>query len=305
MYNIKRILVALDLSAIDDTLIEYVSRITRNISVDKVYFVNVVKRLELPKEIEEKYPEMIAPVDETIKKEIQFTIDNNGPDSLKAPYEIDVLEGNVTEKILHWIKVKNVDLAVVGNKAGLRHHGILTGKLAKLAPCSISLIPEMLPKEINRVVVPVDFSDASKLAAELAIEIASHFPGSEIDFLHVFCVPSGYHISGKSYEEFAGILEANAKKHMDQFISKLDTKGVTVSDHYKLDTEERLANAIYNYALKEHAPAIILGSRGRTRMASMVMGSIAEKIIQLNTHFPLIIAKSKDDALDIFDVIAH
>ena len=134
MYDIKRILVALDLTEIDDTLIEYVARLSNSLVIDKVYFVTVVKQLDLPQEIAKKYPEMLAPVDESIKHTIKSMVQDQNGNSLNCDYEIDVLEGNVTERILHWIKVKNVDLAVVGNKGGSGDHGILTAKLANAAP---------------------------------------------------------------------------------------------------------------------------------------------------------------------------
>jgi len=303
MYKIKRILVALDLTEIDDSIIDFVIHLTHKLSIDKVYFVTVLKQLDLPQEVADKYPEMLAPVDETVKKEIEFEIQRKGDEAVKAPYEIDVLEGNVTEKVLRWVKVKNIDLVILGNKSGTRGHGILTGKIAKAAPCSVALIPEVLPANLNELVVPLDFSESSKIATELAVTISNKNKDTAIKFLHVYSVPSGYHVSGKTYEEFGEIMKENAQKHYRQFISKVNLKGVKVSDHYKLQKDDQVAEAIYSFAVKQHASAIVIGSRGRTQAASFIMGSITEKIIHVNTHYTLIIAKSKKNTMDLLDAL--
>ena len=42
----------------DEVLVQYVARLSNEISLDKVYFLNVTKNLELPEEIIKKYPDM-------------------------------------------------------------------------------------------------------------------------------------------------------------------------------------------------------------------------------------------------------
>ena len=137
------------------------------------------------------------------------------------------------------------------------------------------------------------------------LKFATNYDGGTITFVHVYNVPSGYHVSGKSSEEFWGDTGGDAKKHYQQFISKIDLKGVKVRDAYKLDEGDNIPKSIYNFAVKEQASGIVMGSKGRTTIASILMGSIAEKIIKLNSLFPLIIAKSRKDAMDIFDVIGQ
>jgi hypothetical protein len=55
MYNINNILVALDLSDIDDTLINYASFIAETLKVDKVYFVHNIKKYEISELFEEQF----------------------------------------------------------------------------------------------------------------------------------------------------------------------------------------------------------------------------------------------------------
>ena len=57
MEVIKRVLVAVDLTEMDETLVRYITRLSNEIELDKVYFLNVTKNLELPEKIVEKYPD--------------------------------------------------------------------------------------------------------------------------------------------------------------------------------------------------------------------------------------------------------
>ncbi len=303
MGKIKRVLVALDLTEMDENLIGYIARLNNQIEIEQIYFFNVLKSLEIPEEIMKKYPDLVAPMDETTKKEIQFTIDNEVGDQLKANYTIEVTDGHVAEKILKWAKIKEVDLIVMGRKSGLDGEGIASGKVVKLAPCSVMLIPEVLPETLKKVVVPIDFSKASKLAFEFALFLASNIPDLKITCLNIYEVPSGYHMSGKSYDEFADIMKANAEESFSNFVESYATKGVQVEAKFELDEDSNIAKKIYQFAMKEHADAIAVGSKGRTQAAAVLLGSIAEKLIKLNTELPQIVVKERRHNMDFLEAL--
>jgi hypothetical protein len=54
MTETKNILVALDLTDIDNTLIEYASFIAESLKVEKVYFVHNIKKYEISELFEEQ-----------------------------------------------------------------------------------------------------------------------------------------------------------------------------------------------------------------------------------------------------------
>ncbi|MDA1120281.1 MAG: hypothetical protein O2887_07275 [Bacteroidetes bacterium] len=51
-------------------------------------------------------------------------------------------------------------------------------------------------------------------------------------------MPTGYHYTGKTFEEFSVIMKKNAEKSYTKFISKIDLKGVDVEAVYSLDKDE-------------------------------------------------------------------
>jgi nucleotide-binding universal stress UspA family protein len=303
MEGIKRVLVALDLTEMDETLIRYIARLSNEIELEQVYFFNVMKSLEIPEKIIEKYPNLIAPMDETTKKGIEYTIGQEAANKLKAKYEIKVTDGRVVEKILKWAKIKEVDLIVMGRKSGLDGEGIASGKVVKLAPCSVILVPEILPESLKNLVVPLDYSSTSKLAFEFALFIASNVPDANLICLNIYEVPSGYHTSGKSYEEFAEIMKSNAEESFQEFIEKYDTKGISITAKFELNEHGNIARKIYQFAMREKASGIVVGSKGRTQAAAILLGSISEKLIKLNSNIPQIVVKQSRHNMDFLEAL--
>jgi len=303
MNKISRVLVAVDLTEIDETLVQYMVLLSNNISIDKVYFFNVMKDLILPDHIIEKYPDLVAPMDESTKKEIQYTIDEVAGNQLKTEYEIIVTDGNSAGKILKWSKIKEVDLIVLGKKSGLEGEGIVSGKVVRLATCSVVMVPEVLPSNLKNIVVPIDYSATSKLAFEFALYMASNIPDIGLTCLNIFEVPTGYHLSGKSFNEFAEIMKQNAEESFNEFINQYDTEGIKIKAKYELDDKGNIAKKIYQFAVKEKASAIVIGSKGRTQVAAILLGSIAEKLVKLNAQLPLVVVKQRRHNMDFLEAL--
>lgn len=303
MEEIKRVLVAVDSTDMDEKLVQYVARLSNEITLDKVYFLNVMKSLELPEKVIEKYPNLVAPMDEATKKEIRYTIEEEAGDQLKVDYEIQVTDGQRVEQILKWAKIKEVDLIVLGRKKSEDGPGVLSGKIVRLAPCSVVLIPESLPDQIKKMVIPIDYSSASKLAFEFALYMASRIPHMSLTCLNIYEVPSGYHTSGKSYEEFAEIMKQNAEESFEEFVTKYNVKKVTIESKFELNKENSIAKTIMQFSIKENASVILMGSKGRTQMAALLLGSVSEKLIKLNDKIPIIVVKQRRHNMDLMEAL--
>ena len=305
MDDIKRVLVAVDLTEMDEKLVRYIAMLSNAVKLDKVYFFNVLKNMELPESISEKYPNLLAPLDEATKKEIQYTIDEEAGNQLKADYEIKVTEGNRAEQILKWAKIKDVDIIIMGRKSTLPGEGIVSTKVVRLPTCSVALIPEEIPRSFQKIIVPMDFSNASELAFEFAINLASKIPGTSIVCFNAYTVPSGYHTSGKSYEEFAEIMKSNAQESYNLLIKNYDTKGVAVEVKFVLDEKDSISKKIYQFSMDEGVSAIVIGSKGRTQAAAIILGSITEKLIRLDSTLPLVVVKQRKHNLNFLEALMN
>lgn len=305
MIQFQRLLIALDLTKMDEVLINYVAELSSQLSIEKLYFIHVVKNLELPEEVSKKYPELLAPVDEACERDIQQKLEKYFPKDSSVTYEIDVEEGNASEIIMKWAKVKQVDMIVLGKKLDLKGSGVKAFRIAKLSHCSVVFVPEALPEKIEKIVVPVDFSEASEMALSVAKELAKSNNQAEILCLNVYSVPVGYHASGKSYKEFAEIMKNNAKKDYQKFAASL--KGIdlsNVTDHYVLNEESKdVDEEIYQFSINTKADAIVIGSRGKTSAAHLLLGSTAEKLMHHDYQIPVFMVKDKHKNIGFIEAL--
>ncbi len=93
-----------------------------------------------------------------------------GPSETKKIHKI--IEGNPLTEIIRLTRKENIDLILVGRKKEKEVRGKLPLHLTRKAPCSVFIIPEGSSSRITNILVPVDFSDASRAALEVAIRVA-------------------------------------------------------------------------------------------------------------------------------------
>jgi len=300
MYKIDRVLVALDLTALDEAIISYASKVAELLEVSHVYFFHVAKSLDIPEEISKKYPDLMAPLDESLKNDLQKKVSAHF--LYECDYSIVVREGNPTDKILRWSDIKEVDLIMVGRKIQLKGSGVLPSKLSRLAHCSMLYVPENSRLSIDKILVPVDFSKNSSLALDAAMNFKK---GNEVIVYmqNAYQVPWGYHTTGKSYEEFAEIMKENALKSATRFLKQNKIKEDDVEVVLSLDKDKDPAEVAYTEATQRKVDMIIMSSKGRSGLANFIMGSVASKMTELDSSIPLFIAKNKADNMGFFEAL--
>jgi nucleotide-binding universal stress UspA family protein len=301
MKYFSKAMVGLDLTEMDDILIKKVAVFAKFLGIEKCYFVHVSKNLEIPQEILAQYPDLIAPTDESIE-----AIINNKLKEHAFPTEVDteifVEEGShPLDTFLRWAKLKDADVIIMGRKEELPGHGVLADGVAKKAPCSILLLQEKrvvkLPKKILML---TDFSAHNHMFYEFGEEIAANVK-AELVPMHVFDVPHGYSKTGKSFEEFSEIMKENAKKDFKKFVSRHEKADLECE--MVLNDGRNIAIQITDFAKKIDADLILLGSRGRTTSAAILLGSTAEKLISYNKLLPMLIFKKKGETMGFFDAL--
>ncbi len=146
----------------------------------------------------------------------------------------------------------------------------------------------------------MDFSDHSVMTMQFAERIAEE-QNCEIVGLHIYSIPTGYYKTGKSHEEFAEIMETHAKNDYKKFIEKHDFKAFECI--YKLKDNGNEGRFIIQQAKEIGADLILMGSRGRTPSAAVLLGSIAEKLVNINNLVPMLIFKKKEENMSFLDAL--
>lgn len=301
MYPIKKILVGLDLTEMDVTLIKFASFIAKASSSQKVYFINVIRELHLPEEVQKEFPKLLDNALEERKAHITDLVKANF-DAENTDFTITVKEGVPAKKMLKYSLEKSIDLIMVGRKVNLKGSGLISYRLARRAACSLFIVPEGLEPKIKNLLVPSDFSDYSIIAMEEAINLAIKIK-AQIVVQNVYNVPAGYHFTGKTFEEFSKIMEKHARRDYRKFIKQIDTKGVKPKVIYSLDKNDDPVEDIYEMALKLRPDCVIIGAKGRTATTALFLGSLAERLVQVNKKFPLFVVRPKGKNAGILDYL--
>lgn len=298
----QRMLVTLDLTDMDVFVIKYASMIAKAFEIDAVYFLHVATSLELPKEIQEKYGDVMAPVDETLQREIQVVLDDYFVKPDNCDVQVAVQSGSVTDEILKFAKVKVIDLILLGRKEELGGTGLNSKKIAKGSASSVIFIPENPKYELNKVLVSIDYSEHSRMAFEIGIDIQKK-TGAKLLSNNVYRVPVGFAKSGKTYEEFADIMLENTKEECVRFFKKMDLEGVDYDHTYALDDDPHPADKIYRTGAELGVDMIILGSKGRSSAAAFLIGSVAEKLLMEDNDIPMFLVKKGNENMSFLEAL--
>ncbi|MBI0400105.1 MAG: universal stress protein [Cytophagales bacterium] len=304
MYQIKKIIVCLDQSEMDKTLVKFAAFIAKSNQSKKIYFTNIIRNLSIPKDVLAEFPNLINNMVEERKSQMKQVVKENLDPDLEINTSFVVREGQLSKKILKLASEKSADIILVGKKTTISGSGVITQRLARRASCSLLIVPENSNPKVKRILVPSDFSDYSKDALEEAIEITEKNGGkSEILCQNVYSVPSGYHFTGKTYEEFSDIMLKHAEVNYKKFIRKIDTKGYKIKPLYTKDEDDDPVIDIINKAQEIEANLIIIGAKGRTAATALFIGSLAERLIQVNNKVPLLVTRPKGKNAGIIEYI--
>jgi nucleotide-binding universal stress UspA family protein len=154
-------------------------------------------------------------------------------------------------------------------------------------------------KTFSKILVAVDELKTSTASTNKAIDYAVNMAqdyDAQLIILYVIRAdprvhginPSGYVIEMKKEAEasFAKIIE----KIHETDNNKNKDKDRTLQIKTDIIASLKIADAIVNYAKDKHIDLIVTGTRGRNKITSAFLGSVASDVIT-SAHCPVLIAK--------------
>lgn len=137
---------------------------------------------------------------------------------------------------------------------------------------------------ISRILLPVDGSRLSDAAADMAIDLAAD--GGSIVLLNVRrTVPSG--LGQPNAGELLEYLNRNAEAVMAHYRARLAN---AKADFLELVIGGDVAEVISDVADNEKCDLIVMGSKGKSDLEGLFLGSVTHKVLQ-TTAKPVLVVK--------------
>jgi len=138
--------------------------------------------------------------------------------------------------------------------------------------------------EFSKIMVGIDGSEESMKAVEFAISMTKIYR-AELTAVHVLTSDIGYIYSSPGVEsppltvkEIVLLAGDEAKKWFDEIKEKANKKGIQLKTE-SIVAKKSLLNTILEYVEGHNINLVVVGTRGRSGIKKMLLGSIASGLV--------------------------
>lgn len=225
----------------------------------------------------------------------------NGPDLEALSIVQNQVDGDVPpEEITTYVEEQAIDLVVMGThgRRGAQRMllGSVTEEVVRRAACPVLTVQTDVEKtpgqDVRRILVPVDFSDASETAVGHAAELAQT-SDAQIELLHVVeevTYPSAYGVDPVYMppQEMIPRVEESLGEIAQK---KIGPEGVQISA-----TVGYAPFTILDHIDENDIDLVVIATHGRTGLGRVLLGSVAERVIR-RSPVPVFVVKPGQKSL--------
>jgi nucleotide-binding universal stress UspA family protein len=288
----QRILVAMKAADRGPGMFGYIGAIARQARTREVHILHVVdSEAGLPG------PEAAPPDADAFRASAAEHFRGHGGENIIC----EVVTGSPLLETLRYARDHEIDLIILGKRLEAEDEAVFARRLTRKATCSVLVLPDGASTQTRKIVVPARNSHCSARALEIAAEIAAAC-GADVICLNVFQVRCGYSRVGMTLEEHEAALRAAAERECVHLLHRVSTGPVRVSTLCLPDLHNRPVPIILDTVENESADLIVIGARGRSGAAGVLLGKITEQLIQ-RSPVPLLAVKKKGECLGIVEAL--
>ena len=140
----------------------------------------------------------------------------------------------------------------------------------------------------RRILVAIDGSHCSDLALRETLILAKEAK-AQVDLVHVVDVSPGVE-GGLDLEHFRQIARQEGNDLLGKVASLAAQAGVNAETAMLESSRKQCSNAIANESKRWEADLIVMGTHGRTGIARLVLGSVAEGVVHI-TPVPVLLIR--------------
>ncbi|MEM9556878.1 MAG: universal stress protein [Acidobacteriota bacterium] len=134
---------------------------------------------------------------------------------------------------------------------------------------------------IRKICMPTDFSETAETAFGHALALAERF-GASLDVLHVSdlhtVVPYDEIHHEPSFDDVLERLEETSGSEMQRLLQKAESGDVMIREHQRRGIS--VAPTIIEFATDHDIDLLVLGAHGRRGLRRLLLGSVAEEVVQ-------------------------
>ncbi len=284
--------VCLDLTSMDDILIGYTNFLTTEMKPKKITFTHVIKSQDVADEMIELFPDLKDQGDfeKAIRDELEGKIDKHFSNS-KVETELLLKTGRPTDEIINSMNEIKPDLTIMGKKSGYIGKGVIPRKIMKYVPSSILFVPETSRYQLDKALVPVDFSDQSANAVKAAVELTGD-KGGHVSAQHVYNYPARF---------FPYLPEDDDEEKMNNYLNDLQDKFVkkhSIPDDvefvFSLNIEGSKMDQIYDQVVHDQVDLIVAASKADKKITSILREDFTDQMAYYRFGVPLLLIKNKE-----------
>lgn len=212
--------------------------------------------------------------------------------------KVELHVGHPFVELLDARQRRQANLIVLGTRGtehGPNQIGAIAAKCVRKAPADVLLVREGKHTPFQHITTCVDLSETSAKAVRAARAIAED-DRSPLDCLYVY--QSALALS-LDYGGFvpplpvdSGEAAAAWKKELDEFVEPLLRTAEGLKWQTMVVERVNIREAILEHIRESKTDLVVLGTRGKTGLRTLIMGTTAEKIV---THAPCSILAVKPD----------
>jgi nucleotide-binding universal stress UspA family protein len=262
----------------DGELIRYSAMLAGLAGVREMHFVHVLPHqpVHSSREVGPSYDSAVELIRGSVAEHL-------GDAPWQTAISYHVLSGDRVDRLLEFAAEHENDLVVVGHRKSQSGRRSLARRLAMKAPCSVWMVPEGSAATLKRVLVPVDFSEPAADAVSVATALANLSGERDCIGLHVY-----FNEAATTYDEYDEVIRGREKEAFSRFIAPINLHGVYVKPLF--EEGANVAQVIGRVAEKHGVDLIVMGTRGRSRSAAILLGSETEHTI-MESRIPVLAVK--------------
>jgi len=284
----KNILVAVDLTDMDEAVIRYAHFLKKHLNLATVNFVHNIKTYD----IDEALKDLLG------KKDIKTIIQKNLKTKISRLFKEDntftltILQNENTEYSLkNWAEQNGVGTIVLGFKQKDSGTAAMSQKLIRIFKGDVMLVPTAAPLRWNRILVPTDLSATFQLIVRKLQLFKEVEPQPEIRILKSFNIPS-------LFFPFIDIDDEQAieqtHKHVNKQFEEVKKKYAIPNEYTfvaRYQEDQSVVDIIQKESKNFNADLIVMSAKGANKIATIFIGSTINELINTNPFQVIYILK--------------